>query len=136
MLQQACTFKKALRKVDLITDKLGKPVDKKIRNLLASMIMMGIRTTGSCGGHMTKKGHGYPWIEFDARNIHTVKKILGHQNRLRKDNGLYNHNKWVILPGGRPWIVPWDTRMSLKTLQQYAEEFASRIQMVYTRRNY
>ncbi len=129
------TFTTALKQVDSITDRLGKPVDARIRNLLAAMIMVGIRTTMSCSGHSGKKGLSYPWIEFDVRDILLVENIIGHQNRPRKESGRTNRNIWVILPSHRPRIVPWNTSKSLKTMQREAEEFATRMQRIYARRS-
>jgi len=129
------TFDRAHKKVDSITDRLGKPVDAKIRNLLAAMMMVGVRTTMSCSGHSGKRGKSYPWIQFDLRDILLVEKIIGHQNRPRKENGRTNKNIWVILPSYRPRIVPWNTTKSLKTMQREAEEFATRMQRLYTHRS-
>jgi hypothetical protein len=132
-IQQKHTFEESLHYVNSITDGIGRPVDNKIKNLLASIIMVGVKTRQSCGGHKHPFGHTHPWIEFDSRNIQNVRRITGHQNCPKKDNGRRNYNIWVILPGFRPRIVPWDTKVSLATMQRRAEEFAMNMQKRYIR---
>ena len=66
-------YDKVSAKVDLITDKLGEPVDDGIRHAVISFIMLGLSTSGSCEGHLDW-GLPYPWVDVDALNSVDSKK--------------------------------------------------------------
>ncbi len=123
------TFEKALAITESLKDKIGDPVDNKIKNLVAAMIMMGVKTLSLCEGHKNW-GLPYPWIEFDREDILLVNRILSHQNA-----GKRNRNRWVILPHSTPRIVPWNTKKSLRTLQKDASRFAAFMQFLYVPRS-
>lgn len=60
-----------MAEVNEITDSLGKGVDEKIKESVATFLIHEFTTSGSCEGHLTEKGedkHGlpYPWIEVYA----------------------------------------------------------------------
>lgn len=50
--------------INLITDRLGKHIDKGIKHTVVAMTMSGFHTTASCEGHITW-GLPYPWIDVD-----------------------------------------------------------------------
>jgi hypothetical protein len=58
-----------MSKVNKITDGLGLGVDENIKETLASILLHGFKTSGSCEGHVCKNakeqyGLSYPWVEF------------------------------------------------------------------------
>lgn len=60
-----------LAEVDRIVDKLGKPVDGKIKEPITAFLVNGFVTNGSCEGHIAEVGekkHGlpHPWVDVCA----------------------------------------------------------------------
>lgn len=49
--------------MELITDKMGRGVDKGIKLLVATLRAYGFFTTGSCYGH---KAYGSPYVDFSS----------------------------------------------------------------------
>jgi len=58
---------KLRKKVDKITDVLGMPIDKEIKEAVIMFNAVGLYTSGSCEGHLN---HGLPapWIHIEAPN--------------------------------------------------------------------
>jgi hypothetical protein len=65
--QKSKKWQETLALVDRITDKLGMPVDRKIKSVVAGLMALGFKTTSSCQGHLDH-GKKYPsvTIELDA----------------------------------------------------------------------
>ncbi|MBZ1348780.1 MAG: hypothetical protein KY053_00895 [Candidatus Liptonbacteria bacterium] len=68
---QKIVWERRLTEVNEITNSLGKGVDEKIKESVATFLIHEFTTSGSCEGHLTEKGedkHGlpYPWIEVYA----------------------------------------------------------------------
>lgn len=59
------TLEEAYIKADDLADKLGMPIDKKIKSLVVGLWVNGIDTTGSCEGH-TKWGESFPWVDIET----------------------------------------------------------------------
>lgn len=126
-MKTVCNFDEALRHVNSITDGLGHPVDQKIRSLVAVLYMLGVKTTGSCEGHIGW-GRPYPWISAPCTSATKLCKYTTRQNRPTRDDGTENLNRWVILPAGPElFLVPWDIKRPLEELQRDAKEFAERL---------
>jgi len=51
--------------VDHWTDGLGRPIDKKIKEVVIALNMSGIKTEASCEGHL-KHGFPYPWVDIEV----------------------------------------------------------------------
>ncbi len=54
------------RKVESITDDLGKPVDSQIKETVAAFMVNDLDTSGSCEGHLDR-GRPYPFIHVDYK---------------------------------------------------------------------
>ncbi|MGH7141309.1 MAG: hypothetical protein ACREGH_01580 [Minisyncoccia bacterium] len=120
------TFEEAFAEVEKITDRLGEPVDDKIKNLVAALLMFGIRTTMSCEGHRDRAA--YPWVDVDPADAIRLNRMVAIQNRPTLDDGGENSNLWVVLPAGEYlWLVPWNVDRPLEELQRGAEAFAERL---------
>lgn len=61
--------------VNRITDRLGLPVDPKIKPLVTGFLHQGLQTIASCQGHHGR-GHPYPWIHFSGSELEALKQIL------------------------------------------------------------
>ena len=51
-----------LKSLDSITDRLGMPIDKPIRHLVAALNYSGFPTVASCAGHIERKQ--IPWVRI------------------------------------------------------------------------
>lgn len=71
--------------VEKITDKLGEPVDEKVKPLVQNLNDYGIETTGSCQGH---KDHGepFPWIDIWEDSEEDFAKLIDDYNNQAPDN--------------------------------------------------
>lgn len=56
-------WEEAAREAEVLTDRLGKPIDPFIRPVVSALRAHGFPTTASCQGHLSR-GHPYPWIEI------------------------------------------------------------------------
>lgn len=59
------SYKQTEKEVSLITDRLGRPIDKGIRQAVTVFRYIGLSTSGSCHGHLSR-ALAYPWIEFNV----------------------------------------------------------------------
>lgn len=64
-------WEQKLTEVNEITDRLGKGVDEKIKEAVAIFLVHEFTTSGSCEGHIDKKGDDeyglpFPWVEVYA----------------------------------------------------------------------
>jgi hypothetical protein len=58
-------LKHARSEITTITDALGMPVDKGIRDTVITFWLMGFQTEGSCEGHL-ERGCASPWVDIIA----------------------------------------------------------------------
>lgn len=61
-------WKKMTIKVNKITDRLGMPVDKDIKETVIVINLLGFKTSGSCEGHMDH-GVAGPWVDIDPKDF-------------------------------------------------------------------
>ena len=64
-----------LKKVDLLADGLGHPIDLGIKKPVANFLYKNYETTASCQGHLDW-GLPFPWIDFMASARDPLEKIL------------------------------------------------------------
>jgi len=57
-----------------IVDGLGKKIDFRIRELVRLLNLMGLETTGSCGGHRIRRLN--PYLHFKGNHLHEVVSLL------------------------------------------------------------
>jgi len=57
-------WNETLQSLDLITDRLGKPIELGIRETCAALMINGLPTTQSCEGHLDDHGLPYPWVDI------------------------------------------------------------------------
>lgn len=115
MMNDLETIKK---EVDLLADKLGRPIDEKIKPLVIGLKYHGIKTTASCQGH-TDRGYPFPWVKVGAlrpaNTLLTAAQLLG---------GLGKANTWILKPEhGKYLLIPGDKKLPLEKLQEQAVEF-------------
>lgn len=60
-------LKREIEELDGVGDKLGLGIDPKIKETVATLILLGINTSGSCEGH-PDRALAAPWIDIDAPN--------------------------------------------------------------------
>ncbi len=63
--------------VDLWTDRIGMPIDERIKETVIVLNLMGFTTSASCEGHIDW-GLPYPWIDFAVND----KEFFNIQNEL------------------------------------------------------
>jgi len=54
-----------IEELQTITDRLGKPIDKGIIELVAVLNLLGFKTSGSCEGHLDH-GCASPWVDIEG----------------------------------------------------------------------
>ena len=82
------------KKVEKITDELGKPVEPGIKETVVMFNAFGLPTTGSCEGHIDSHKEGYspemaPWIEIlpqepeqeDWKNDNKLREKVREENK-------------------------------------------------------
>lgn len=61
-------YQKAQNEVELLADKLGFPIDEKIKETITILRSMDFPTTSSCGGHLSTEAPynkvGFPYVEI------------------------------------------------------------------------
>lgn len=57
-----------------VTDKIGRPIDEGIFEIVVALNMLGIHTRQSCEGHLDH-GFAYPWIALLASNHHELNMV-------------------------------------------------------------
>ena len=53
-----------LQSLDLVADKLGKPIESGIKETCAALMVNGLPTTQSCEGHLDDHGRPYAWVDI------------------------------------------------------------------------
>jgi hypothetical protein len=68
-----------------ITDRLGMPIDDEIFDTVIALNALGITTTMSCAGHITRDEGNvrYPWVDFAASDP-TIQDLQKEQEKLHK----------------------------------------------------
>jgi hypothetical protein len=68
-----------------VSDGLGMPIDDEIFETVVALNAVGITTTMSCAGHITRDEGDirYPWVDFSASDA-TIKDLKKDQEKLRK----------------------------------------------------
>lgn len=68
-----------------VSDRLGMPIDDEIFDTVVIFNILGIRTTMSCAGHVTRDNGDirYPWIDISALDP-TIEKLTKKQERLHQ----------------------------------------------------
>ena len=115
------------KEVEKLQDKLGKPVEEHIKELVIGLRWCGITTESSCEGH-EEYGAGYPWVKIAYDQAEKLVQVLGWQNRPVLPNNQPNKNIWVIRPGGLLELMPENRNLPLKKLQEQAIEFGHFLQ--------
>lgn len=61
---QRHAWHQAKKEARRITDKLGMPIDRGILDTVVVLRLLGINTTGSCGGHLDRRNTSGPYVDF------------------------------------------------------------------------
>lgn len=119
------------REVSRLTDRLGMPIDKKIRPLVIGLRSLGITTQMSCQGHLGW-GCPHPWVDFPIQELPRVERLLRQYNRTHARNGSpkkeWGYWKRGIEGKGGFRIEPKYRKRSLLEMQREAEEFGYLLQ--------
>jgi Skp family chaperone for outer membrane proteins len=80
-----------------VSDRLGMPIDDEIFDTVIALNAVGITTTASCAGHITRDEGDvrYPWIDFSASDT-TIQERKKEQDQLHK-KALKLHDKLARL---------------------------------------
>ncbi len=113
---------KIRKEVEAYCDKLGKPIDPKIKDLVIGLKRCGIATKASCEGHKGR-GRSYPWVSVPTNQAKTLARVVAWQNRPKLPDGQANTNIWVLRPSFDIYLVPEDTNRPLKKMQEEAIQF-------------
>lgn len=74
-------WRRMLKAVGDVRDRLGMPVDPGIRDTVAALNLAGLPTLQSCEGHVNARGHGLPapWVDFvnEPQVLDGVRSLLG-----------------------------------------------------------
>jgi len=102
-------WKRAEARVIQFADKLGKGVDKGIRETVVGLNALGINTSSSCEGHLNW-GTGAPYIDIEANNkgpAKLKKNVKRNQREIQKVllllDKFYNNHK-----------APFDRRLTIQ----------------------
>jgi hypothetical protein len=111
-----------VKQIDRVVDKLGHPIDIRIKPLVMAFWLRGIKTLASCEGHQDW-GNPYPWIAFGDSSITSVAEFIREYHKATNGD---EERVWCIVPGldDNNHVVPFNRNVPLKTLQQSAIEWA------------
>lgn len=112
----------------MMTDKLGMPIDKGVRELVTALRMFGVRTTMSCHGHAHRRG-SYPWVRVDSTDAYLLTRLTALQNRPMLSRGVVNKNIWIIMPSLGLTLMPLDRNRGLREMRADADAFAAHLRM-------
>jgi len=79
-------YQARLEEVELIVDKLGKPIDIGIKEAVAILRAMDFPTNSSCTGHTDKDGCGAPYIDICSEAPEGWKNDVKKQEEWRSKN--------------------------------------------------
>lgn len=68
-----------------VSDGLGMPIDDEIFETVIALNALGITTTMSCAGHITRDDGDirYPWVDFSASDA-TIESLMAEEQKLHK----------------------------------------------------
>lgn len=68
-----------------VSDGLGMPIDDEIFDIVVALNALGITTTMSCAGHITRDEGDirYPWVDFSASDA-TIQSLEEEEQKLHK----------------------------------------------------
>ncbi|GCE29590.1 hypothetical protein KDA_50740 [Dictyobacter alpinus] len=68
-----------------VSDGLGMPIDDEIFEMVVALNALGITTTMSCAGHITRDDGDvrYPWVDFSASDA-TIQHLDAEEQKLHK----------------------------------------------------
>ena len=115
-------LKQIKKEVDLIRDRLGKPVEEGIKELVIGFYCCGIPIESSCEGH-DNEGLPYPYIKTLYCFAEKLATVVSWQNRPKLPDGSDNKNTWVIKPTANLTLIPENKNLPLEELQENAREF-------------
>lgn len=72
------------QKVDTWTDRLGKPIDPGIKEVVIALNLLGIPTRQSCEGHLDW-GLPYPWVDFEIDAVEIRNRYLEIYEQAQKE---------------------------------------------------
>jgi len=123
-------IKEVRKEVEEMSDKLGEPVDPKIKELVIGLRALGIETIHSCQGH-SGEGHGlpYPWIDLQPKDANKLLKVVYWYNiRAYQKRNINKVIAWTILPRATIRLMPERKDIPLEKLQKSAVDFGKKIQ--------
>lgn len=89
-------YQREFANVCLLNDRLGKPVDPKIRDLVTILRLLGFTTTASCAGHTYRVTTG-PYVMFKSRASDTIHQEAKRCAEQVKRDALLNTARDVTL---------------------------------------
>jgi hypothetical protein len=100
--------------VDKVVDKLGMPIDEKIKPLVDALNnKLGIKTEASCQGH-ENWGERFPWVDIDSnQNLSKLSRVLAVWNGT-------SNIKWVLYPYATWWRLRPLNLTDLESMQKNA----------------
>jgi hypothetical protein len=81
-------WKNKLEEIEKITDRIGTPIDKNVKEAVAAFQLNGFTTATSCEGHI-EKGAPAPWIVVEALNKPT-ERFVNEKQIFQKKASEYN----------------------------------------------
>lgn len=106
--------------VDGIRDRLGYPIDKKIKPLVIGLLSAGVGTFASCEGH-AERGFCYPWVDMLVRYHDRVVDLVMVFNLETADNSQWNILGTPLAPDAEVIrLCPADIDQPLDKLQNDA----------------
>ena len=116
------TWTQMVARFELVTDRLGRPIDKGIFETVVALNMLGIRTVMSCEGH-PNRGLPYPWVEVDTTYLRSIARLLEYIASFNKvhDGMLILSNGRIMSQGG----VLDELYQHGHKLQEYQDEMAA-----------
>src|SRR6266702_7167055 len=115
-----------------VSDRLGMPIDDEIFDTVVALNALGITTTMSCAGHITRDEGDirYPWIDFctsdtsiedlkkeQARLQKTANTLQSKLTRLRKKNAASERIQKLMKKSRAAWHAYHSLGHTLRKLQ-------------------
>jgi hypothetical protein len=75
-------WEKKQEEVEGWKDKLGRGIEKKIKDAIVAFNMSGLPTSASCEGHLDS-GHGAPWVDVEAPD-EPSERFVGQEGMFQK----------------------------------------------------
>jgi hypothetical protein len=95
-------------------------LDKGIKNLVRALRSLGLRTIGSCEGHLNKE-HQYPWVTCENLKYYKeMYELIYDYNKKRKIKWMINKQFSAL----EPFTPPAQNEGELKDLQKSSENLA------------